>query len=268
MIIFEGIREGNRWIELARFKPVGVVSVDMVIPSFVIGIAGGTGAGKTTIARQITEFAGESVTRFPLDNYYESLDHLSMDERGAVNYDHPSAFEWELVREHLSELLAGRKIEMPQYDFSIHNRSEETITVEPTDVVVVEGIFALYDEAVLEMLDLRLFVETDADVRILRRIRRDVIERGRDLEGVVDQYLSTVKPMHDQFVEPTKREADVIIPEGANSVAVNLLSEKIRAEIEGDAVRHWERSELEGELQDGSELEEQLQDGPELERPD
>ena len=255
MIIFGSVRRNHRWIELARFKPVGVVLVDMAIPSFVIGIAGGTGAGKTTIARQITEFAGESVTRFPLDNYYEELDHLSMDERRAVNYDHPSAFEWGLVREHLSELLAGRAIEMPQYDFSIHNRSEETITVEPTDVIVVEGIFALYDETVLEMLDLRLFVETDADVRILRRIRRDVIERGRDLEGVVDQYLSTVKPMHDQFVEPTKREADIVIPEGANSVAVNLLSEKIRAEIEGDAVCHWERAELEGKLRDGPELE-------------
>ena len=248
----------RRWIELARFKPVGVVSGGMTIPSFVIGIAGGTGAGKTTIARQITESAGESVTRFPLDNYYEELDHLSMDERRTVNYDHPSAFEWELVREHLSELLSGRAVEMPQYDFSIHNRADETVGVEPTDVIVVEGIFALYDERILEMLDLRLFVETDADVRILRRIRRDVIERGRDLQGVIDQYLSTVKPMHDQFVEPTKREADVIIPEGANSVAVNLLSEKIRAEIEGDAVRHWERAELEGTLQDG----------PELERPD
>lgn len=230
----------------------------MTTPSFVVGIGGGTGAGKTTVARQITEAAGESVTRFPLDNYYEERDHLSKNERREVNYDHPSAFEWELVREHLSALLAGRPIEMPRYDFSVHNRTDETIRVEPTDVIVVEGIFALYDDTVLEMLDLRLYVQTDADVRILRRIRRDVIERGRNLRDVIDQYLSTVKPMHERFVEPTRREADVVIPEGANSVAVNLLSEKVRAEIEGDAVHCWERAELEG----------QLRDGPALQRPD
>jgi len=220
----------------------------MTIPSFVIGIAGGTGAGKTTIARQVTESPSEAVTRFPLDNYYERLDHLSMAERREVNYDHPSAFEWPLVREHLGALLGGQSIEMPQYDFTVHNRTDETVTVEPTDVVVVEGIFALHDEAVVEMLDLRLYVETDADVRILRRIRRDVLERGRDLEAVIDQYLSTVKPMHEQFVAPTRKEADLVIPEGANSVALNLLSEKIRAESRGDAVRRWEREELEESL--------------------
>jgi uridine kinase len=230
----------------------------MTIPSFVIGIAGGTGAGKTTIARRVTESVGEAVTRFPLDNYYRDLSHLEMAEREQANYDHPDAFEWELVREHLHTLLEGRPIEMPQYDFTVHNRTEETVTVEPTDVVVVEGIFALHDEVVLDMLDLRLYVETDADVRILRRIRRDVIERDRDLDGVIEQYLGTVKPMHERFVEPTKGEADLVVPEGANSVAVNLLSEKVQAEMRGDAVRRWERSELE----------ESLEDGPELERPE
>jgi uridine kinase len=134
---------------------------------------------------------------------------------------------------------------MPQYDFSVHNREPERKTVEPTDVIILEGILALYDDTVNEMLDLRLYVETDADVRILRRIQRDVIERGRDLEGVIDQYLSTVKPMHEQFVEPTKRNADLIIPEGANSVAVSLLEEKIRAEVSGDLARTWERSSVE-----------------------
>ena len=226
----------------------------MTIPSFVVGIAGGTGAGKTTIAEQVTDAVGEKVTRFPLDAYYRDLSHLDVEERAEVNYDHPSAFEWELVREHLGRLLAGQPVEMPRYDFSVHNRAEETRRVEPTEVVVVEGIFALHDDDVVEMLDLRLYVETDADVRILRRIRRDVLERDRDLEGVIDQYLRTVKPMHEQFVEPTRKRADLIIPEGANSVAVNLLEEKVQAEIRGDAVRRWERPELERELSDTVDL--------------
>ncbi|MFW5919301.1 MAG: uridine kinase [Halanaeroarchaeum sp.] len=214
----------------------------MADPSFVIGIAGGTGAGKTTVARTLANTVREEsvadgdggVTRIPLDNYYRDLSHLDLEEREDVNYDHPSAFEWELVCDHLDELLSGQRIEMPQYDFSVHNRKDETVTVEPTDVVLVEGIFALYDERVLDRLDLRIYVETDADVRILRRIRRDVVERGRDLEGVIDQYLSTVKPMHEQFVEPTKRDADIIIPEGANRMAVDLLTEKVCAEIAAD----------------------------------
>ena len=220
----------------------------MTYPSFVVGIAGGTGAGKTTVSRLITERVADSVTRIPLDNYYRDLSHLDLEERAEVNYDHPEAFEWELLRDHLETLLAGRGVEMPQYDFEIHNRKAETVTVEPTDVIVVEGILALYDEAVNGMLDLRLYVEADADVRILRRIERDVVDRGRDLEGVIDQYLSTVKPMHEQFIEPTKKDADLIIPEGANTMAVNLLEEKLRNEVEGEGARTWEREELEREL--------------------
>ncbi|PSQ04346.1 uridine kinase [Halobacteriales archaeon QS_6_71_20] len=220
----------------------------MTYPSFVVGIAGGTGAGKTTVSRLITERVADSVTRIPLDNYYRDLSHLDLEERAEVNYDHPEAFEWELLRDHLETLLAGRGVEMPQYDFEIHNRKAETVTVEPTDVIVVEGILALYDEAVNGMLDLRLYVEADADVRILRRIERDVVDRGRDLEGVIDQYLSTVKPMHEQFIEPTKKDADLIIPEGANTMAVNLLGEKLRNEVEGEGARTWEREELEREL--------------------
>ena len=220
----------------------------MTIPSFVIGIAGGTGAGKTTVSRLITHDLGDSVTRIPIDNYYEDLSHLEFEERQSVNYDHPSAFEWSLLREQLEMLLGGQSVQMPQYDFEVHNRKDERVEIEPTDVIVLEGILALYDEEINEMMDLRLFVETDADVRILRRIRRDVIERGRDLEGVIDQYLSTVKPMHEQFIEPSKKHADLIIPEGANSVAINLLEEKLRAEVEGDAVRSWERGSLEAEL--------------------
>ncbi|ELY59684.1 uridine/cytidine kinase [Natronococcus amylolyticus DSM 10524] len=203
----------------------------MSIPSFVIGIAGGTGAGKTTVSRTVAETVGEAVTRIPLDNYYEDLSHLDYEERAEVNYDHPDAFEWELLREQLDSLLMGQPVEMPQYDFEVHNRKDERVTVEPSDVIVLEGILSLFDEQVLEMLDLKVYVMTDADVRILRRIERDVIDRGRGLEGVIDQYLETVKPMHEQFVAPTKKNADVIIPEGANRMAVDLLVEKVEAEL-------------------------------------
>ncbi|ERH12752.1 MAG: uridine kinase [halophilic archaeon J07HB67] len=217
-------------------------------PSFVVGIAGGTGAGKTTVSRLIAESVGESVTRIPIDNYYEDLSHMDLAERAQVNYDHPDAFEWDLMRDQLAQLLAGQSVEMPQYDFEIHNRRPERETVEPTQVIILEGILALYDDEINEMLDLRLYVETDADVRILRRIERDVIERGRELEGVIGQYLSTVKPMHEQFIEPTKKAADLVIPEGANSVAMNLLEEKLQAEVNGDAARTWERGALEHEI--------------------
>lgn len=217
-------------------------------PSFVVGIAGGTGAGKTTVSRLIAESVGESVTRIPIDNYYEDLSHMDLSEREQVNYDHPDAFEWDLMRDQLAQLLAGQSVEMPQYDFEIHNRREERETVAPTEVIILEGILALYDDDINEMLDLRLYVETDADVRILRRIERDVIERGRELEGVIGQYLSTVKPMHEQFIEPTKKAADLVIPEGANSVAMNLLEEKLQAEVNGDAARTWERGALEHEV--------------------
>jgi len=204
----------------------------MAGPSFAIGIAGGTGAGKTTVAREITENVGEAVTVIPLDNYYKDLSHMDFEERVEVNYDHPSAFEWELLVDQLGALLEGAVVEMPQYDFSRHLREPERVRVEPTDVLVLEGILALYDEDINDLLDLHVYVETDADVRILRRIKRDVVQRGRDLEGVIDQYLGTVKPMHEQFVEPTKKRADIIIPEGANKTAVDLLEEKVQQETE------------------------------------
>jgi uridine kinase len=203
----------------------------MTRPSFVIGIAGGTGAGKTAVAREVADTVGEAVTRIPLDNYYEDLSHLPMEERETVNYDHPGAFEWGLLADHVERLLAGEAVEMPLYDFSVHNRKEETVTVDPTEILVVEGILALYEESLREHFDLCVYVQTDADVRILRRIQRDVVDRGRDLEGVMEQYLQTVKPMHEQFVEPTKKHADVIIPEGLNRSAVDLLIKKIHAEM-------------------------------------
>ncbi|PSQ52519.1 uridine kinase [Halobacteriales archaeon SW_8_65_20] len=205
----------------------------MPVPSLVVGIAGGTGAGKTTIAREITSGV-DAVTLVPLDNYYADRSELPMAEREQINYDHPDAFDWKLLREQLIALCEGRRIEMPEYDFSVHNRTEETTTVDPGDVVMVEGILTLHDEAIRELLDINLYVETDADVRILRRIRRDVIERGRELDGVMSQYLSTVKPMHEQFVAPTKKEADLIIPEGANDTAVGLLRERVHAVVSGN----------------------------------
>lgn len=195
-----------------------------------IGIAGGSGAGKTTVARLITDGVAD-VRLLALDNYYRDRSSLPPEERNRVNYDHPDAFDWELVVEHLDRLADGKYIEMPQYDFETHTRTDETVTVEPGSVVVIEGILALYDDAVRERLNLQLYVETDDDVRVLRRIQRDVEERGRELTGVIDQYLSTVKPMHEQFVRPTKRDADLIIPEGANEKAVDLLRERIEAAV-------------------------------------
>jgi uridine kinase len=201
--------------------------------AYAIGIAGGTGAGKTAVAAEVEDAVGEAVTVVPLDNYYEDLSHLDPEERAERNYDHPSAFEWELLVDHLTLLVGGEPVEMPQYDFSIHNRKHERVTVEPTGVVVLEGILALYDARVRDLLDLQVYVQTDADVRILRRIQRDVVERGRELDGVIEQYLETVKPMHEQFVEPTKKHADVIIPEGVNRSAVDLLVQKVQSEIDG-----------------------------------
>ena len=191
-----------------------------------IGIAGGTGAGKTTVARRVTEGV-ESVRVLPLDNYYCDRSSPDSDERARVNYDHPDAFDWELVRRHIDALADGEAVEMPQYDFERHVRTDETVRVEPGSVVVIEGILALYDEAVRERLDIRLYVETDADVRVLRRLERDVEERGRTIEGVIDQYLSTVKPMHERFVRPTKRNADLVISEGTNETAVAVLRQRI-----------------------------------------
>ena len=193
---------------------------------FVVGVAGGTGAGKTTLARQVDERLSARVTRVALDDYYEPHPRLSPEQRRTVNYDHPSAFDWELLVDQLDRLRAGEAVETPEYDFSVDDRVGSR-RVEPGAVIVVEGILALHDERVLDRLDLRVYVETDADVRVIRRVRRDVVERDRDLEGVVDQYLATVKPMHERYVTPTKREADVVVPEGANERAVRLLADRL-----------------------------------------
>ena len=197
-----------------------------------IGIAGGTGSGKTTITRRILDEFGGDVSVLYHDNYYKRHDDIPFPERKKLNYDHPNAFDTPLLVQHLDALRAGQTIECPTYDYTVHNRAAETITVTPAKVIVVEGILIFAEPELRERLDIKLFVDTDADVRILRRIVRDVRDRGRDLESIVAQYLTTVKPMHEMFVEPSKRYADIIIPEGGyNQVALDFVMERIRAYV-------------------------------------
>lgn len=194
-----------------------------------IGVAGGSGSGKSTVAGELfRQFQYDSVAMIEQDSYYKDQSHLSIEDRVKTNYDHPLAFDNDLLMVHLQELLQGRAIDKPIYDFKVHNRKQETIRVEPKDVIILEGMLILEDERIRDLMDIKVFVDTDADVRIVRRIVRDIEERGRSLDSVVNQYLSVVRPMHLQFIEPTKRYADVIIPEGGyNRVALDLLSTKI-----------------------------------------
>ncbi len=198
----------------------------------VIGIAGGTGSGKTTITRTIMEHFGNDVTVLYHDNYYKSHHELTMEERSRLNYDHPDSFDTDLIVKDLEELRNGHKIECPVYDYTIHDRSSQTLTVRPSKVIIVEGILIFHEKRLRELMDIRLFVDADADVRILRRIQRDVKERGRSLDSVINQYLSTVKPMHEAFVEPSKRYADIIIPEGGqNRVALDMVVNRVQAHL-------------------------------------
>ena len=199
-----------------------------------IGIAGGTGSGKTTITKRIMKEFGGNVSVLYHDNYYKRHDELSYAERTKLNYDHPNAFDTDLLVQHLEALRRGESVECPVYDYTVHNRSDKTITVRPAKVVVVEGILIFAEPELCKRMDVKIFVDTDADVRILRRIVRDTRDRGRDLESIVSQYLATVKPMHEMFVEPSKRNADIIIPTGGhNRVATDFVMEGIRAHIEG-----------------------------------
>ena len=194
-----------------------------------IGIAGGTGSGKTTITRRILDEFGGDVSVLYHDNYYKRHDNIPFAERKKLNYDHPNAFDTPLLVQHLDALRAGQPVACPTYDYTVHNRAAETITVVPAKVVVVEGILIFAEPELRERLDIKIFVDTDADVRILRRIVRDVRDRGRDLESIVTQYLTT---MHEMFVEPSKRYADIIIPEGGhNQVALDFVMERIRAYV-------------------------------------
>ena len=195
-----------------------------------IGITGGTGSGKSTIADALySNFSKDRITMIQQDMYYKDQSHLSMEERVKTNYDHPMAFDNDLLVEHLQKLIKGEAIEKPRYDFTIHNRAKDTTTVEPREIIIVEGILILEDERIRDLLDIKVYVDTDADIRILRRLVRDIDERRRTVESVIDQYLKMVRPMHMEFTEPTKRYADIIIPEGGhNYVAIDILMAKIR----------------------------------------
>ena len=193
----------------------------------IIGITGGTGSGKSTFTNRLKKAFPDDVTVIYHDNYYRCQDDIPFEERKKVNYDHPDSLETDLLVEHLKELKAGRAIDCPVYDYSLHNRSDEVIRIEPKPVILVEGILLLADERIRDLLDIKIYVEADADERILRRISRDVEERGRDLNGIIKQYLTTVKPMHYLYVEPTRSKADIVINSGKNDVAFDLFVSKI-----------------------------------------
>ncbi|HZJ99243.1 MAG TPA: uridine kinase [Tissierellaceae bacterium] len=198
-----------------------------------IGITGGTGSGKSTVTTEIFKFIDKSnVAVIEQDSYYKDQSDLSFEERVKTNYDHPLAFDNNLLVQHLNDLLAKKSINKPIYDFERHNRKSETEKIEPKDIIILEGILILYEKEIRDLLDIKLFVDTDADVRVIRRILRDIKERGRTLDSVILQYMNTVRPAHLQFVEPTKRYADLIIPEGGyNKVAIDLLVSKINTII-------------------------------------
>jgi uridine kinase len=196
----------------------------------IIGVAGGTGSGKSTFARKVAAaLDASSVAFLDMDAYYHHYAQLSIEQRRQINWDHPDAFDWELLLSHLRSLAAGQAIDKPEYDFVRHLRSEQTVRVPAADVVVVDGILLLADPRARELCDVKVFVDADADVRLIRRLRRDLVERGRPLEEILDQYLTTVQPMHLEFVEPSKRYADVIVPRGGhNEVAIAMIVAKIR----------------------------------------
>lgn len=195
----------------------------------VIGVAGGSGSGKTSVTKAICDrFSDKTILVLEQDDYYKNQDHLSFEERLKTNYDHPFAFDNDLLIQHIKELLEQRPIEKPVYDYKRHTRSEEVILVEPKDVIIVEGILVLEDSRLRDLMDIKLYVDTDNDIRFIRRLVRDIKERGRNLDSVVEQYLNSVRPSHLQFIEPTKRYADIIIPEGGeNFVAIDVIASKI-----------------------------------------
>lgn len=201
--------------------------------TLIIGVAGGTGSGKTTLTRRLAERFGDDLCVIYHDNYYRAHNDIDYEERCRLNYDHPEAFETERLVKDLKQLRLGNAIHCPVYDFTIHNRSQDTVLIPSTPVIVIDGILILEDPDLRDMMDIKVFVDTDADVRILRRIERDINERGRSLASIRDQYLKTVKPMHEKFVEPSRKYADIIIPEGGrNTVALEMLFLRIRAFIE------------------------------------
>ena len=192
----------------------------------IIGIAGGTGSGKSTVVRKIVESLGENeVVVLPQDSYYKDSSHVPVEERQNINFDHPDAFEWSLLAQHVADLRNGKCLEQPIYSYLTCRRQAETIHIEPREVIIIEGILALCDEELRQMMDLKVFVDADADERLIRVIQRDIIERGRTAEDVMKRYIGVLKPMHNQFIEPCKRYADLIVPEGGNNqVAIDILT--------------------------------------------
>jgi uridine kinase len=200
----------------------------------IFGVAGGTGSGKTTVARRILQCIGqEHIAYIPHDAYYKHQSTLSLEERRKTNYDHPDSLESSLMVKHIRQLVAGQAVDIPVYDFTIHLRTQQTTRVEPAPIILVEGILIFAEKEVRRLCDVKIFVDTDADLRLIRRLRRDMQERGRTFESVINQYLTTVRPMHMEFVEPSKRFADVIIPEGGhNEVAIEMVAARIRGLLE------------------------------------
>lgn len=199
-----------------------------------IGITGGTGSGKSTVAKQILKnLPNQSIATIPQDAYYKNQDHLPMVERIKANYDHPFSFETDLLVQHLKDLLSGKAIDLPQYDFENHTRKKETLHVESKNIIILEGILLFNEPLLRDLMDIKIFVDTDADIRVIRRIKRDIRDRGRSLESVINQYMTTVRPSHLQFVEPNKKYAHIIIPEGGkNKVAIDIIVTKIKAILE------------------------------------
>lgn len=204
----------------------------MELNPIIIGIAGGTGSGKSTLAQNIEKEFKNNITMLSHDYYYKNNSHLPFEERKKLNYDHPDAFETDLLIKHLTKLKNGEAIERPSYSFVEHLREKETYKVVPKEVIIIEGILLFENKTLRDMMDIKIFVDADADIRFIRRLLRDVQERGRTLDSVVEQYCTTVKPMHEQFVEPSKKYADIIVPEGGyNQVALNMIVEKVRSII-------------------------------------
>ena len=200
----------------------------------VIGIAGGSGSGKTTLLKRIIETFGPSITVLSHDNYYKRHDEMTYEERSQLNYDEPDALETDLMVRQLDALRRGEEIHCPVYDFTVHNRSDETVLIKPERVILVEGILIFENQQLRDLMDIKIFVDTDADIRICRRIKRDVNKRGRSLESVITQYQQTVKPMHEKYVEPSKKYADIVVPEGGkNKVAREMIEGYIRRYLEG-----------------------------------